>query len=75
MPLSRSQKMSIASMLSVNTLQATLNRLASACAEIGMDYAPFEGFARYADKRFTKRDGFIPRNVVAMIEDESLSPF
>jgi len=70
--LSREQKFSVASMLATNTLQPTLNRLRAACLELGMESEQFLSFAIFANKRYAKRDGYIPPAVVAMINDSDL---
>jgi hypothetical protein len=60
MPLSPNQRYSVASMLAVGTLASVESRLAGNVEALKL--------ARSIDRYYTKRDGFIPRPVLAIVQ-------
>jgi hypothetical protein len=67
--LSQSQKYSIASMLAINTLDAataTIERFNDSAVSVEAS-----DFARRIDKFYRKRDGFVPRRVIDIINGKS----
>lgn len=68
--LTQSQKYSIATLLSVNTLEATLYKIRQSHLNEVVEGVEF---AKLINKYYKKRDGFVPRPVIKMIYSKSYS--